>query len=120
MSQHTAGPKYTPGEWFVNQAIRNRLYVEARNPQGFVCDLQVDETWPDWTQPLATAHLIAASPELLAAARQSVELLEQRNHFGQGAPERNGLCGGQCCTSCDAHDRLLAAIAKAEGRSRDE
>jgi len=123
---HTAGP------WQVKDIGGFGCKVigpSHRHPQSFELGVEMTSHYtvahiatPTQEQADANARLIADSPLLLAqrdqlleACQQGVELLEQRNHFGQGSPERNGLCGGQCCTSCEAHDRLKAAIAAVEG-----
>jgi hypothetical protein len=87
---------HTPGPWFANGDC-----IEADGPEG-PRDVTVAGVWrndDDWER---NAHLIAAAPELLAAARLANQELLDLGVGSSGSP---------------ALRALWAAIAKAEGRT---
>lgn len=91
---------FTPGPWRAQKAGWGVTYIDAR---GQAQVAKVDE--PNAT---ANAHLIAASPELYAAARA---VLANR-----------GCADPDCCELAFAHaaalELLATALAKAEGLTR--
>jgi len=98
---HTAGPWKSIGEIYVNyQGQSTVIVVDKPGARHYIA------AFP-WIMPRderrkaaveADIRLIAAAPELLAACRDGLELLE---HYG----------------GCDQVDAMRAAIAKAEGRT---
>lgn len=78
---------HTPGPWFVREPDGDEHTEVYAEKTGAVCYPEPDD-----------AHLIAAAPELLAALKFAVSVL-QDNHIARGEAA------------------ALAAIRKAEGRS---
>lgn len=97
---------HTPGEWEVATAIVGGRVMEhfIRRP-GDDTAIASDIIDPETDQPsAANARLIAAAPDLLAAAVSAEEILYHT------------LIGGECEDDCECilHD-LRLAIAKARG-----
>lgn len=91
-----SGP--TVGPWFVGQRITGELAVVG-DRDSVVCDFRGRSP-----TPYEDARLIAAVPELLAAAREADELLR-----GMGGMSRNNIEQ----MAAEAMQSLQAAIAKA-------
>jgi hypothetical protein len=99
---------HTPGPWHTIGNLEDRPLVEAADG-GLIADLVERE---DDAETRANAILISAAPELFAALRETLEVVEG---------ETCGECGVECETcECDGSAwwrRARAAIARAEGRS---
>lgn len=100
----TATLKHTPGPWYVNahDICKGSMAVAAvygTSSHAFAAEAK------------ANAHLIAAAPELLAAAVKALELIDgyiDVTDGPDGKPAANG--------AMQAARVLQTAIAKAEGR----
>lgn len=105
--------KHTPGPWFVRTHPSLGPFVAAPDCQGRPYDAEIlgdDEYHDDEERKLADCHLVAASLELLAAARQAEAwIADQMRERGwpqeriDNPPEGSHLFN------------LRAAIAKATG-----
>lgn len=87
--------KHTPGPWAVNS---EHLTVLAED-SGYVC--KVAGPGPNDPESLANAHLIAAAPELLAAAELALTAVADPADW-----------------NFKARPALMAAIAKAKGGAK--
>lgn len=96
--------KHTPGPWMQSDATvyaltpdgkRNRFWTSVQS----VCRPEIGEASQEECR--ANAHLIAAAPDLLEAAKKLIRAGEE----------------GDADLAMEAHDDLRAAIAKAEGKS---
>lgn len=98
--------KHTPGPWEV-KPIGKQLYVEAKDGQGFVCDMQINDALGETDSPhiRADAHLIAAAPAMYEALK---EIDDQLDQFTLKAQEELGLR--------EALLKIRAALAQAEGK----
>jgi hypothetical protein len=102
--------KHTPGPWFIRREPDPQRENGWMLPHDWLIEQDAGEGFGRWIatfprlvdgeqeQQIADAHLIAAAPDLLAAAEQALELL------------RTGAPGWGV-----AKDILNAAIAKATG-----
>lgn len=112
--------QHTPGPWTYESDHTHRQYnirmlghlIGTRDEAKHICT--VNNLPPhvlanrDPATAEANAHLIAAAPELLAASRILLAIVEHlRAHPGDTLDEHH----------CDEIDAARAAIAKAEGRS---
>ena len=71
--------QFTPGPWEV-KPIGKQLYVEAKDGQGFVCDMQINDALGETDGPRirADAHLIAAAPAMYEALSELVKYLREQ------------------------------------------
>ncbi len=92
--------KHTPGPWKVRLGL-NEAFIDA---PGIVC-LAVVNSLTDTAEAEVNARLIAAAPELLAACKMVVRLVDDPRSPAAKDPWGDGLT------------QLEAAIAKAEGRA---
>ena len=101
--------KHTPGPWEV-KPIGKQLYVEAKDSQGFVCDMQINDALGETDGPRirADAHLIAAAPAMYEALRQAYAYLAE---MGCDCEE------GQSCGDCIVC-QCEAALAQADGKQK--
>jgi hypothetical protein len=94
----------TFGPWYVDRSQRGDL--EPYGPDGIhLLSSEVADARP-LAEREANALLIAAAPELLAAA--------QDVYHGIRSPKHESVCTSGTCRPC----RLKRAIAKAQGRGR--
>lgn len=92
--------QHTPGPWTFAEHPEGRAGVRLpRGPMIARCEAMFGRPHVSGSEWEANALLIAAAPDLLAAARAMVDATERDQHF----------IGVE-------HDALVAAIAKAEGR----
>lgn len=104
-------PQHTPGPWKV---IRGELggtndqmvYVVDANSKAVTLPIKISWPikWDEGEQILANAHLIAAAPDLLEAAKNALSLIEQKP---QSSMTEQAI---------QWEEELRAAIAKAEGK----
>lgn len=116
--------KFTPGPWESSEAddgheIRMGTAIESRHSyeaqhiisynHGLFVDDDLDSPSPETLQYFeaeANAHLIAAAPDLLAAAEECARVMEA--HEGKGTAE--------AIEAFDrAYEKLAAAVHKAKG-----
>lgn len=108
---------FTPGPWAVREGFRDgdwEVYPTRGGPPDFgdwadLANVTGDYGDDGGDEGRANAHLIAAAPDLLAVAKECIDLVKLAE----------SLCG---CRGDDDYvwgiqERLNAAIAKAEGRS---
>lgn len=108
MTQTKADSKFTPGPWEVEEVGVDELFIVKPDGKGGwwgIAELSVDGAFAD-------AHLIAAAPELLEAAKDVEESLrhvvEEAKTFRNPQPWKTEMREERCM-------KLRAAIAKAEG-----
>lgn len=87
--------KHTPGPWRTNGP---RVYRDDLDGATLICEALPLDYDASGAERRANARLIAAAPELLAAAHRCIAALE-----ANGAP------------NCEAVKELRAAISKTEG-----
>lgn len=87
--------KHTKGPWVVSKKTYKGLFISVETKENNAC--------VGFSVKVADAHLIAAAPELLEAAKGAVAALSQAKTFKVDIET--------------AKTFLLRAIAKAEGRS---
>ena len=96
--------KHTPGPWWVeHESEAVNAVVSVSGALGVICELDVAH----WPPTLPNACLIAAAPDLLAAARDA---LAGWRYLRENHGDLYGVGWGR------VEDALRAAIAKAEGR----
>lgn len=109
---------HTPGPWtehrYQHVFMGEKLAVirQGDSRKSLVCDVGPSEFGPGRHECEANMRLIAAAPDLLALARQSLRLQEFARLVSTGAGDRK-LC--QMEKELEAATR--AAIAKTEGRA---
>jgi|SRR5579884_333789 len=116
MSAHTPGPWRVTGEinrFSGGEIIRPTLDDQTNSPVAFVCDFN---RYDRDAERAANARLIAAAPELLAAAREAFEHSPFHQSDCKGVAE---YIEGEIfddTVGCDCYlSRLKTAIAEAEG-----
>lgn len=98
-SKHTPGPWKAPGIWDISGLVENNVEHAPKGGERWKADTPVICTLPKDISNRANAYLIAAAPDLLAAAIRALNLLES---IGKGT----------WADTPAGHD-LRAAIAKA-------
>ena len=99
---HTPGPWYAEGSDIGSaENITVGVAIAGRTDDGYISHAQVQ----------ANANLMAAAPELLAALRRTVSLLQYASTDG-------GIHGCNFDEWLEMQPECIAAIAKAEGRSK--
>lgn len=93
---------HTPGPWTNDRGLVNGKETRARVGDGISIDIFDAAEWPAdrKDEALANAALIAAAPDLLAAARSALNFIENTE--------------GELGIKLDSGDALRAAIAKVE------
>lgn len=105
--------KHAPQPWKI--VIKHGHYYGLRNDDGFICHFikpyqytdQVERYEREAAEQRATAHLIAAAPDLLEACKQVVASYPYEDTYDGGK-----ICD---CPTCKAYRRCKTAIAKAGG-----
>lgn len=131
MNKPAGGAQFTPGPWEV-KPIGKQLYIEAKDGQGFVCDMQINDAFGEIDGPhiRADAHLIAAAPamyEALSMAHNVLYMLKQgfpsealcseNNPWGQDTGTLpDGKKVSRSAYMKKADEATAVALAQAEGR----
>lgn len=97
--------KHTPGPWEIRVGFDVTGY-----PCYFIKGVSGDEK-RNYERLEANAHIMASAPELLEALKAC------RLELHWLMKQQSKIAAARCVV--EAHDRALAAIAKAEGRSHD-
>lgn len=98
--------EHTPGPWFVNHGRSGASYGVGQGNGGAIVVVWRGIARPKSSNGAANARLIAAAPDLLAAA---IELVAASDAY-EGDPDDDERCRR-------AIDGLRAAIAKATGEA---
>lgn len=100
--------KHTPRPWAHHNTPTPFIYVNAGGLP--ICQIYTSTAHgQSMGEQFANAHLIAAAPELLEAAKLVLEWYEaEDNHSGTDFYQRMQMCR-------DSEDAIRAAIAKATG-----
>jgi len=109
--------QHTPGPWHTR---KNDASITAEAPNGTastVAHVDFSKSRDEW---VANARLIAAAPDLLAAAEARIEAARLQVEFHAqppGSPGKAAVWEPAVQAAMKAHDMTVAAIAKARGES---
>ena len=105
--------KHTPGPWRIDPSWD--ILGNTKDGNGMVCQITVDAVPRD--EAAANAHLIAAAPDLLAALKALLQIIEdarEDDDFDANTCNAGGIIFGDIASG--AIEASRAAIAKAEGK----